>query len=299
LKHELKIPVLTPVSSPDPSDQKGWCFPDTEAGILSALEKGATHLWANTILFASHPLQASAKLNRYQSQVRVVGQPPNLVEKFDDKDYLNNLIRKQTDLPMPRAWSISEKQDLQAFLSQNTLPFPLVSKPVRGRGSHGVKVCKTKEILSKHIQALFAESPIVMLEEFLQGEEATITVLPPSEERRDYWALPVVTRFNHADDIAPYNGAVAVTSNSRALTWKEVEPMPLYKKAARDCEEVARLLNGTAPIRIDIRRFKNDPESEFALFDINMKPVSIHTQSYLMYLLIRHIEHDWARSAWA
>jgi D-alanine-D-alanine ligase-like ATP-grasp enzyme len=299
LKNKLDITVLTPVSSPDPSDQNGWCFPDTEAGILSALQKGATHLWANTILFASHPLQASSKLNRYQSQVKVVGQPPALVEKFDDKDYLNNLIRVQTDLPMPRAWSVSEKQDLQAFLSQNNLPFPLVGKPVRGRGSHGVKVCRTEETLFKHIQALFAESPVVMLEEFLQGEEATITVLPPSGERTDYWAMPVVTRFNHADDIAPYNGVVAVVSNSRALTWKEVESRPLYKQAARDCEEVARLLNGTAPIRIDIRRFENDPESRFALFDINMKPVSILTYSYLMYLLIRRTEHDWSRSAWA
>jgi hypothetical protein len=297
LKNELNVPVLTPISSPDPAGQSGWCFPDTESGILSAIEKGATHLWANTILFASHPLQVSPKLDRYQSQIKVVGQPPNLVEKFDDKDYLNNLIRVQTDLPMPRAWSVHDKQDLQAFLSQNNLPFPLVGKPVRGRGSHGVKVCRTKEALFNHIQDLFAESPIVLLEEFLLGEEATITVLPPSEIHTDYWAMPVVTRFKHADDIAPYSGVVAVISNSKALTRKEAELNPLYKKAIRDCEEVARLVNGTAPIRIDIRRFQNDPQSIFALFDINMKPVSDLAWFFFWCLLIHWTEHDWARSA--
>lgn len=31
-----------------------------------------------------------------------------------------------------------------------------------------------------------------------------------------YCALPVVTRFNHQDGIAPYNGVVAITTNSRA-----------------------------------------------------------------------------------
>jgi D-alanine-D-alanine ligase-like ATP-grasp enzyme len=293
----LKIPVVTPVLSPDPADQNGWCFPDTESGILSAIERGATHLWANTIVFATHPLQISQKLDRCQSQIKVVGQPPNLVDMFDDKDYLNNLIRDQTNLPMPRAWSVNDKQDMQVFLSQNDIPFPLVCKPVRGRGSHGVKVCRTEEGLFQHVQDLFKESPTILLEEILQGEEATITVLPPSEEHGDYWAMPIVTRFNHADDIAPYNGVVAVISNSKALSWEEAELNPLYQKAAWDCEEVARLLNGTAPIRIDIRRFQNDPRSKFALFDINMKPVSDTAQLYFTYLIIHLTEHDWARSA--
>lgn len=266
--------VITPITSPDTSKDSGWCFPDTEHGILSAINAGATHLWANTILFASHPLQTSSDLQRYQSQIRVVGQPPNLVEKFDDKEYLNNLLRQKTDLPLPRAWTVSANQDVASFLAETDLPFPIVGKPVRGRGSHGVRVCQTPNILHQHMVNLFKESPVILLEEFLAGEEATVTVMPPSAGKVDYWAMPIVTRFGHEDNIAPYNGVVAVTANSRALTIEEAKMDTSYNTAAQQCETVAKLLNVTAPIRIDIRRFAKDGQSKFALFDINMKPVS-------------------------
>ena len=266
--------MITPVQYPDVAKDSGWCFPDTEDGILSAIDAGATHLWANTLVFSSHPLQTSSVLERHQNKVRVVGQPPNLVEKFDDKEYLNDLLRKKTDLPLPKAWTVSTKQDVASFIAKSDLPFPIVGKPIRGRGSHGVRVCQTPDILHQHIVKLLTESPIVMLERFLAGEEATITVMPPSQGRIDYWAMPVVTRFGHADNVAPYSGAVAVTSNSRAITEKEAERDNSYGTAAQQCETVARLISATAPIRVDIRRFANDAHSPFALFDINLKPVS-------------------------
>ena len=122
--------------------------------------------------------------------------------------------------------------------------------------------------------SLFTESPTVLLEEFLSGEEATVTVMPPSKDRPAYWAMPVVVRFNHQEDIAPYNGITAVTENSRAISAEEAAHDPAYAEIQRQCETVARLLSVTAPIRIDVRRFKPDVKSKFALFDINMKPVS-------------------------
>jgi hypothetical protein len=274
LREKCEVGVITPTASPDTSKDSGWCFPDTEYGILSAINAGATHLWANTILFASHPLQTSSDLQRYQNQVRVVGQPPNLVEQFDDKEYLNNLLRKKTDLPLPRAWTVSAKQDVASFLAETDLPFPIVGKPVRGRGSHGVRVCQTPNVLYQHMVNLFKESPVLMLEKFLEGEEATVTVMPPLAGKIDYWAMPIVTRFGHEENIAP-------SANSRAVTIEEAKKDASYNAAAQQCEIVARLLNVTAPIRIDIRRFTKDVQSKFALFDINMKPVSniSHTET--------------------
>ena len=111
-----------------------------------------------------------------------------------------------------------------------------------------------------------------MVEEYLAGEEATVTVMPPISRGGGYWALPVVTRFNHIDGVAPYNGAVAVTANSRAITAAEGS-QAAYKQVAEECERVAQELAVTAPIRIDVRRFKDSADSKFALFDVNMKPV--------------------------
>ncbi|KAH6663706.1 hypothetical protein B0J14DRAFT_255659 [Halenospora varia] len=271
LQKQAGIKVLTPAESPDPADQTAWCFPDTEEGILSALGKGATHLWANTILFASHPLQVSQSVRKYQDQVNLIGQPPTLVEQFDDKNYVNSMLRAKGTFTMPRSWILdAHVKDWKSVL--DSMPYPVVGKPIRGRGSHGVKKCDSKEELESHVESLFSESPSIMVEEYLGGEESTVTVMPSSKDKESYWSMPIVTRFNHIGGIAPYNGVVAVTANSRVVTKEEYAKDPNYDIAARECEAVAKELRPTAPIRIDIRRFKDDSSSKFALFDINMKP---------------------------
>lgn len=274
LRNHCNLNVVTPRSAADPSKDTGWCFPDTEEGIQDAIERGATHLWANTILFASHPLQVSPYLDKYKDKIQVVGQPPLLVEKFDDKEFVNNRLRANGSFSMPRGWTVSLSTDLRSSLQKQNLPFPIVGKPIRGRGSQGVKVCYSLEELYDHLQSLSGHSPTVMLEEFLSGEEATVTVMPPAVEVPRYWAMPVVTRFNHDNGVAPYNGVVAVTANSRTISQQEFEKDYRYIEASRQCVEVAKLMQATAPLRIDIRRYNQDPGAPFALFDINMKPVS-------------------------
>ncbi|KAJ5093535.1 glutathione synthetase ATP-binding domain-like protein [Penicillium angulare] len=284
--------VLTPVESPDPSNQDQWCFPDTEEGILAAISKGATHLWANTVLFAEHPLQTSLQLTPHES-IRVVGQPPLCADQFDDKSFTNDLLREQGGLTLPKSWTIDDPRPTdRSEVAQNQLQvtldnvlisindnYPIVAKPVRGRGSHGVKICRNSSELREHLIYLFDESPRVLVEEYLTGEEGTVTILPPGEPipglktdetKRLHRSLPPVTRFNHVDGIAPYSGKVAVTVNSRAVTAAEMEVDPAYGKIMEECATVAGLLGTTAPLRIDIRRFREG--SKFALFDINMKP---------------------------
>jgi D-alanine-D-alanine ligase-like ATP-grasp enzyme len=253
-------------------------FPDTDVGILSAITKGATYIWANTILFSSHPLQTSPLLDPYQDTVQIIGQPPNLVERFDDKELVNSILRKMGNFTLPRGWSITKsssgEESLGERLKEMKLPYPVVGKPVRGRGSYGVRVCSSLPALQTHIKDLFNYSPMVMIEEYLSGEEATVTVMPPGNGRNRYWALPIVTRFNHSDGVAPYNGVVAVTANSRVVSENDYEADGRYGEAARECEAVAKLLGVAAPIRVDIRRFSDKPGERFALFDVNMKPVS-------------------------
>ena len=111
-----------------------------------------------------------------------------------------------------------------------------------------------------------------MLEEYLSGQEATVTVMPPSEDHLDHYSLPLVVRFNHEEGIAPYNGVVAVTANSKVLTSEEQASNPRYAEISRDCEAVAHLLRVTAPIRIDVRQATERKDSDFAIFDVNMKP---------------------------
>jgi len=177
---------------------------------------------------------------------------------------------------MPRAWMLTQDLSSDAALqvASLNLQFPIVAKPCRGRGSAGVKLCKKAAELAQHVESLYADSSVVMLEEFLRGEEGTVTVIPPSRSNSGYWALPVVTRFNHENGIAPYNGTVAVALNSRAVTEETSAADGTYAEVARQCESVAKLLRATAPIRIDVRRRDCSALSPFVLFDVNMKPVS-------------------------
>ena len=177
---------------------------------------------------------------------------------------------------MPHAWSLTKEAfpDAATQVVSLNLGLPVVAKPCRGRGSAGVKLCKTTVELFQHIESLYMDSSVVMIEEFLQGEEATVTVMPPSTSNSDYWAMPVITRFNHENGIAPYNGCVAVALNSRAVTPKASAVDSTYAEVARQRERVAKLLRVTAPIRIDVRRRDRKTVSPFFLFDVNMKPVS-------------------------
>ncbi|CAN9395194.1 unnamed protein product [Alternaria alternata] len=273
LKHQCAIDVITPVSAPDPERDVDWCFGDSERGMMNAIEKGATHFWANTILFAKHPLQTSPSLTSVAKTLKVVGQPPKLVELFDDKSFVNNLLRARGGFTLSSAHGVHDEQAL-ADLLRVDLKYPVVAKPVRGRGSYGVKVCRSPEELNEHCRGLLKEETSVIIEDYLAGQEATVTVMPPSPAtgHDDYWAMPVVERFNHAEGVAPYNGIVAVLQNSRCLSETEHSSDPNYSDIQRQCVEVAKLLQCTAPIRVDVRRFEESKSSPFALFDVNMKP---------------------------
>lgn len=84
--------------------------------------------------------------------------------------------------------------------------------------------------------------------------------------------------------IAPYNGVVAVTQNSRALTPAEHAADRAYSIAQRRCEIVAEKCRSTAPIRIDCRR--REAGGTIFLFDVNMKPVSMDSDVQIIDQLI-------------
>ncbi len=265
-----KQDVLTPVDQPHVQHDHHWVFPDTPAGIDHAIRCGAKTFWLNTVLYADHPI-----MSYYRHGITIVGQDPRSVDLYDDKIYTNSYL-KEKGLPIPRC-KIYKKQD-PLHLAPG-LTFPLVVKPVRGRGSQGVVRVNSQYDLEQSIKKIFTDDEYgdtIYVEEFLGGEEITITVLPKGVYRiQEEWrscdrphCLPAVKRYNHEDGIAPYNGIVAVIENSRALSAQE-ETSSHVQEAYDDCIKAAELLNIKAPIRIDCRA---DERGQYYLFDVNMKP---------------------------
>ncbi|KUJ52175.1 ATP-grasp domain-containing protein [Chryseobacterium sp. JAH] len=264
------IEVITPIESPAVETDLDWVFPDTKEGIKNAMEKGANVLWLNTVLFTGHPIEKAIS-----EGISIVGQIPADAERFDDK-WQTNLLLTKHHIPIPRSILITQDNYNDFSLS---FPFPVVAKPIRGRGSQGVSIVNNESELISVIKNMFDShryGDALYLEEFLQGEEITITVMTPGDyvignktvKKDKHWSLPPVKRFNHQDGIAPYNGTVAVINNSAVLTDEEIQD-PAVQKAMLECEKAAAIVLAKAPARIDCRA--ND-RGDFLLFDLNMKP---------------------------
>lgn len=265
---QKQIEVITSVDIPNINNDFDWVFPDSEEGIRLAIELGANIFWLNTVLYSKHPILKFTGKNYL-----IVGQEPESVERFDDKFYTNGLL-KENSLPIPMAYMVSKSN-----IEKNILNYPIVLKPVRGRGSQGVIVVKNSEEYYEGVVDLInAEiyGDKIIAEEFLPGKEITITIMPPgvynvNNERKEkikHWALPIVERYNHENNIAPYNGIVAVVNNSKILSTKEQKSEEIHN-ISRKCEFAAGIIGARAPIRIDCRKNK---DGQYNLFDLNLKP---------------------------
>jgi hypothetical protein len=264
--------VVTPRPSPDPAVDLDWVFPDDLNGIVAARAAGATLLWANTVLFDGHPLGA------VMGKMWIVGQPPTVTQAIDNKFATNLRLRARA---LPVAASILAAREpapgVQALgkltpqrLAAQGLHFPLVVKPVRGRGSQGVTRVKDSMAFEQACTALLDGAEFgdqLIIEQYLAGEELTITVFAPLGNQGGR-ALPPVRRFNHQDGVAPYNGTVAVSQNSAALS-AEAQQAPAVMVLLEACVEAARVVGALAPIRIDCRQ---DSHGTYRMFDLNAKP---------------------------
>lgn len=273
ISYELKkngIKVVTPIEHPNIEKNKDWVFPDTKKGIQEAIKKGANTFWLNTILYKNHVVE-----DFFHLDINFVGQMPSQVDNYDDKFYTNQFLREH-QLPIPKAQIVSF-DNLNNY--QLDIDFPFVVKPIRGRGSQGVFLVENRPELDERLQTFYSNKTFgdsVYIEEYLSGQEITITVFPAgiytiknqSIQYSKPWSLPAVKRFNHKNGIAPYSGIVAVIENSSVLTNSELRSTKILE-INRQCEAAAQLLNIKAPIRIDCRSDNND---NYYLFDINMKP---------------------------
>jgi len=273
IAYELKkngIHIITPIENPDINIDLDWVFPDTKEGIEHAISKGADTFWLNTVLYKKHEIE-----HFFDKKLQFIGQLPEKVDIYDDKYFTNEVLRKN-QIPVPKSQLITSKDLTEYKLS---LSFPLVVKPIRGRGSQGVTLVKNQKELYNSLRNIFSDKEygdIVLLEQYLNGQEITITVMPlgtyvinQNEIKHETpWCLPAVKRFNHKDSIAPYNGNIAVINNSLVLSDDELKSKEILEVYSH-CQKAGELLQINAPIRIDCRA---DENGKYYLFDLNMKP---------------------------
>jgi D-alanine-D-alanine ligase len=269
-KFTLADPRFAPAPTPTISSIFADAYP-ANTGLLSGLV-GLPKL-PRLLLVEGHPLESML------FDCWIVGQMPERQQRVDDKYETNAALRARG---LPVAVSIivgtNAQGDISAFesltqsaLAERGLTFPLIVKPVRGRGSQGVTLVDNHAQFVAALASLFqsgAFGSLAIVEAYLPGEELTLTVMTQQGANAGPLVLPPVRRLNHVDGVAPYNGTVAVTRNSAVLTAAEAASPPvaaLMNACARAFEAIGAL----APIRIDCRA---NLRGDYRIFDVNMKP---------------------------
>jgi biotin carboxylase len=206
------------------------------------------------------------------------------MQAYDEK-FQTNAVLAAASLPVARSllasaqardgvWALA---DLEQGLASIGLTAPVIIKPVRGRGSQGVSLARSLDQALAAAQALIDDGAFgdtLMIEEFLDGEEVTVTVMPPASPTPvgllspAHWCLRPVRRFDQREGVAPYNGDVAVTANSAAINAERLAE-PEVGAMIEACTAAARIVGARAAIRIDCRQ---DASGVYRLFDLNMKP---------------------------
>ncbi len=256
------VPIVTPVERPNPSCELDWVFEDSPAGFKTALELGANVLWTNTVLYPGHPLDSWTEVAR-------IGQPTSVALIAENKSLMDDWLLRGGFPAVPhQVLAVAEHPDAP-------FPFPLIVKPVRGRGSQGVvwvnSVTDWDRVLVAWPENRFG--PLLLVEPALPGIEITVTVMPSGEydiagrvvPHETCWTLPIIERFGHVAGIMPYSGVVAVRDNSRVWQMSNAPGEEL----ARCCADIGTSLGIRAPLRIDARA---DGNGRFRIFDVNMKP---------------------------
>jgi hypothetical protein len=257
-KRNPAIKLITPATTPDPRVDADWSFGDHEVTILQVIEKrGANVLWANTNVHSTHALMEVAKKH---PDVLMVSQDPRQVDRYDDKGWLSGWLQSLPGLEdsFPPSWMVSRDDNPDRL---DDVPLPAIIKPVRGRGSQGVALCRSRSELKRRARELWETAgDRVLVEEFCSGEEITVAVLPPGTYegpvgvKDRHWALPVVRRFDHAEGVMPYSGNVPAAENSCVVPLKEAAADREYEKIQRRCELAGQSLGTLATIRLDARR---------------------------------------------
>lgn len=100
-------------------------------------------------------------------RVRMVGQSPRLTDKWDNKAETNSWLGEQKGLEgaFPKS-RVLHKRDAHEGLElvKDGIGWPKVLKPVRGRGSHGVAVVNNEGEFKKHLDNLYSEFDVALVE---------------------------------------------------------------------------------------------------------------------------------------
>ena len=156
------------------------------------------------------------------NNVRVFG-PNKFASQLEGSKAFMKKICEKKNIPTAKFGIFSKKIEAESFIDASNTP--IVVKADGLAAGKGVVICKSKDEAKKETKAIlegkFESSRVVVIEEFLQGEELSYFVLTDGENFKFFGSAQDHKRVGEGD-VGPNTGGMGAYSPSPLLT-EEIE----------------------------------------------------------------------------
>ncbi len=243
----------------------GSCLATTD--YLAAAESIQADL---TVVGPEAPLVAGIVDQFRRRGLRILG-PTAAAAQLEGSKAFAKVMMDQANIPTARYLTSDSPEHARETLSNFGLPVVLKADGLAA--GKGVVIAHTKEEAEAALEPLFALSPRLVIEEHLQGEEASFIVLTdghhviPFEPTQDHKAV-------NDDDQGPNTGGMGAYSDSRILTAAEreqiletvIEPtldyMRLHHHPFQGFLYAGLMMTDTGPKVLEFNVRLGDPETQ-------------------------------------
>lgn len=145
---------------------------------------------------------------------------------------------KELDIKMPRHRVLTVSPDLreQILDVMRSFSFPMIVKPNGSGSSVGLTLAKNQEALTEGIRKAFNTCRQVMIEEFIEGREATCGVLDNFRGEKIYSLLPIEIIPDHSEKLFDYDAKYSGRS-------KEICPGNFTKEEGAELQRISKLVH--------------------------------------------------------
>lgn len=132
--------------------------------------------------------------------------------------------------------------ELQAGLIFNHFTMPVVIKPVSLGSSVGVSIARTKQDLINTLTSIYAISDKVLIEEYIQGKEATVGVVEGLRGQKHYPLFPVEIKKTKQDQLFDYE-------TKYVDPLEKVCPGGFHKDESKELQDIAVAVHNALGLR--------------------------------------------------
>lgn len=237
-------------------------------------------------------------LNRFG--IPYVGGSPYATALCFNKEFSKEVVARE-GIKVPRHTIISVSDTLEDDLREvfRTFPQPSVVKPVSSGSSFGISIAKTLPELIQAVTAAFQHAPRVIIEEYIQGKEATVGVVEGMRGKALYSLPPVEIipskECQFFDYEAKYNGKAEerCPGNFSRTETEELARLATLAHEALGLKHYSRTDFIVSPRGIYYLETNSAPAcgmTEASLFPKSLAAVGISLPEFINHVLHRTLE---------